>query len=180
MMARPALRDTDESVFDSASVVSAVVQRLAARYRPAPPVRRLPERVDLTSVRSLAAERARTGIVWALDEFADPVSLDGRESPFLVITGRARCGRTTAARGDHVRDRPGVRAGLVAGHRRVGGRRSGPRAQVWLVTPDRQLLKVLAESYVERFAYRADDVTALAAELWRRCWPNGFRRRACR
>jgi type VII secretion protein EccCa/type VII secretion protein EccCb len=162
LMGRPALRDTDESVFDSSSVVAAVA-RQAARWRPAPPVRRLPSRVELAQIRSMAAERARTGMVWALDEFAEPVSLDGRESPFLVITGRARSGRTTAA------------AALMSEIARVyapGSSRAPapaadarPQAQVWLVTPDRQLLKVLPESYVERFAYRADDVKTLASEL---------------
>jgi DNA segregation ATPase FtsK/SpoIIIE-like protein len=162
LMARPALRDSEETVFDSSSVVAAVT-RLAGRWRPAPPVRRLPDRVELGQIRSMAAERSRPGTVWALDEFGEPVSLDGRESPFLVITGRARSGRTTAA------------ATLMSEIARVyapGSSRAPasaadlrPPAQVWLVTPNRQLLKVLPESYVERFAYRADDVKALAMEL---------------
>jgi type VII secretion protein EccCa/type VII secretion protein EccCb len=162
LMARPALRDTDTSVFDSASVVAAV-QRLAGRWRPAPPVRRLPALVELDKIRALATQRHTAGIVWAVDEFAEPVTFDARESPFLVITGRARAGRTTAA------------AALmteIARHYAPATSRAPanpadtrPPAQIWLVTPNRQLLKVLPESYVERFAYRADDVKTMAVEL---------------
>ena len=161
-MARPALRDTAESVFDSASVVAAVA-RVAARYRRAPGVRRLPARVDLPQVVALAADRGVPGIVYGVDEFTDPVTLDAASSPFLVITGMARCGRTTAA------------AALMTEIARVyapGGSRAAraptdrrPPAQVWLISPDRKLLRVLGEDYVQRFAYRADNVKALAAEL---------------
>ena len=104
-----------------------------------------------------------SGMVWALDEFAQPVDLDGRESPFLVITGRARSGRTTAAAALMSE----IARAYAPGSSRAPapGADARPPAQVWLVTPDRQLLKVLPESYVERFAYRADDVKALAGEL---------------
>jgi len=162
LMARPALRDTAESVFDSASVVAAVA-RVAARYRPAPGVRRLPARVDLPQVVALAADRGVPDIVYGVDEFTEPVTLDAASSPFLVITGMARCGRTTAA------------AALMTEIARVyapGGSRAAraptdrrPPAQVWLISPDRKLLRVLGEDYVQRFAYRADNVKALAAEL---------------
>ena len=162
LMARPALRGTDESEFASSSVVAAVA-RLAGRWRPAPVVRRLPKHVDLAQIRAMAAGRGIAGMVWAVDEFAEPVTLDGRESPFLVITGQARCGRSSAA------------AAIMSEMARVyapGSSRATPTAaeqrppaQLWLVTPDRQLLKAVPEDYVQRFAYRADDVKALAGEL---------------
>ena len=162
LMARPALRGTEASVFDSSSVVAAVA-RLAGRWRPAPVVRRLPKHVELAQIRAMAAARGVEGMVWAVDEFAEPVTLDGRESPFLVITGQARCGRTTAAAAimseiARVYAPGASRAAAAPGEQR-------PPAQVWLVSPDRRLLTVLGEDYVQRFAYRADDVQALASEL---------------
>lgn len=162
LMARPALRSTDSSVFDSASVVAAV-QQVAAGYRRAPEVRRLPTRVDLAQVEALAAQRGARGLAYAVDEFADPVTFDAAGSPFLVITGRARCGRTTAAAALMTQIAchyaPGSsHAGKAAGDERVP-------AQVWVISPDRKLLRVLGEDYVQRFAYRADGVRTMAAEL---------------
>jgi hypothetical protein len=40
-----------------------------------------------------------------------------------------------------------------------------PRAQVWLVNPARQLLRVLGSDYLERYTYRPDEVLPLAREL---------------
>lgn len=162
LMARPALRDTADSVFDSASVVAAV-QRLAAGYRPAPGVRRLPARVDLPQVVALARDRGVGAMVYGVDEFTAPVTLDTAREPFLVITGMARCGRTTAA-ATLMREIARVYApGGSRATRAPGDKR--PLAQVWLISPDRKLLRVLGEDYVERFAYRADGVRTLAAEL---------------
>ena len=161
MMARPALRGTPETEFESVSVVAAV-QRLAGRFRPAPPVRRLPDRIDLPALRKVAAEQNRAGIVWGMDEFAAPVAMDVRRYPYLVITGRAKCGRTTACATimseiSRVYAPGGSKAGPPAGDR--------PSAQVWLVNPGRQLLRVLGSEYLERFTYRIDEVETLAYEL---------------
>jgi len=49
MIARPAPRGTPETVFDSDTVVTAV-KRLAGPYRLAPPVRRLPGRIELPAL----------------------------------------------------------------------------------------------------------------------------------
>jgi hypothetical protein len=38
-------------------------------------------------------------------------------------------------------------------------------AQVWLIDPGRRLLRVLGGDYLERFAYRVDEVKALAMDL---------------
>ena len=81
MIARPAPRGTPETVFDSDSVVTAV-KRLADAYRPAPPVRRLPDRIELPALQSLAAERGADGIVSGIDEFASPVALDAERFPY--------------------------------------------------------------------------------------------------
>ncbi len=162
MMARPALRETDSVTFDSATVVAAVA-RVAAGYRPAPPVRRLPERVELASVREAARRAGQPGIVWALDEFTAPVPLAPAESPYLLVTGAEDCGRTS------------VCAAIMAEIARVyapGSSRAVPApgedrppAQVWLVDPSRELLRVLGDGYLERFAYAADGVRAMMADL---------------
>ncbi|TDO06499.1 type VII secretion protein EccCa/type VII secretion protein EccCb [Mycobacterium sp. BK086] len=162
MTARPALRDTDGTTFDSASVVDAVA-RVAAGYRPAPAVRRLPERVELGAVRDSARHLGQHGIVWALDEFTTPVGLSGTESPYLLITGADDCGRTMAcaaimAEIARVYAPGSSRATAAAGDDR-------PPAQVWLVDPSRELLRVLGDDYLERFAYAPDGVRQLMAEL---------------
>jgi DNA segregation ATPase FtsK/SpoIIIE, S-DNA-T family len=164
LVARPALRSTGDDVFDSASIVEAV-RRLAARYRPAPPVRRLPEKVELADLRGLAGQRAHSGLAWGVDELDHLVGLDTESSPFLVITGREDCGRTNAVAAimseiERVYA-PGSTSALATG----GPADPRPRAQVWLVNPARELLRVLGSDYLERFTYRPDEVADLARDL---------------
>lgn len=147
LMARPALEATDAEVFDSRSVVAAVNQ-LAAGYTAARKVRRLPQRVTGGELAALAARDTRTSstMVWAFTETERAAFF---ESQHLMITGQARCGRTTAC-ATLMREigrvyAPG--AGATTGE--LEGR---PTAQVWLVDPRRQLLNVLDPSYVARFA----------------------------
>jgi len=161
MIARPALRGTPDTEFDSRSVVEAV-GRLAGGYRAAPPVRRLPDRIELPALRAAAAAAGRAGIVWGMDEFAAPVALDGERFPYLVITGRARCGRTTACAAIMNEIARVYAPGASAAPAPPGDQ---PAAQVWLVNPGRQLLRVLGSEYLQRFTYRIDEVEALASEL---------------
>jgi DNA segregation ATPase FtsK/SpoIIIE, S-DNA-T family len=164
LIARPALRSTGDEVFDSASIVDAV-RRVAARYRPAPPVRRLPNKIELPDLRRLAAQRGHSGLAWGIDELDHLVGLDTKTSPFLVITGREDCGRTNAVAAimseiERVYA-PGSTSALAA----ADPDDARPRAQVWLVNPARELLRVLGSDYLERFTYRPDEVLGLARDL---------------
>jgi DNA segregation ATPase FtsK/SpoIIIE, S-DNA-T family len=164
LIARPALRSTGDDVFDSTSVVEAV-RRVAAAYRPAPPVRRLPASVDLADLRRVAARRGHGGLAWGIDELDQLVGLDTDSSPFLVITGRNECGRTNAVAAIMSEIgrvyAPGTTDALASAD--LDDPR--PRAQVWLVNPARQLLRVLGPDYLERYTYRSDEVGPMAREL---------------
>ncbi|MCX2715622.1 type VII secretion protein EccCa [Mycolicibacterium sp. J2] len=161
LIARPALSGTPTSEFRSDSVVEAV-RRVAAKYRPAPPVRQLPTAVTLSELQARAEREKHVGMAWAVNERDQLVGLD-KDSPFLVITGREKSGRTNA---------------LSAILREIGRvyapgsssavpdpRDTRPRAQVWLISPRRELLRVLGKDYLERFTYRNDEMGPWAAEL---------------
>ncbi len=158
LMARPALDVTADDVFDSRSVVEAV-RRLAGRFEPAPPVRRLPRLVTRAELAASAQQEGRAQeMVWAMSETRRPVYFDG---PHLVITGQKQCGRTAACAtimGEIAR----VYAPGASG---AAGPQHAQAAQVWLVDPRRQLLRVLDSSYVHKFAYTPDAVRPMMTEL---------------
>ncbi|MGY4646659.1 type VII secretion protein EccCa [Mycobacterium sp. URHB0021] len=160
-IARPALHGTPESVFKSDSVVEEV-RGVAANYRAAPRVRRLPAEISLADLQARARRERHPGMAWALDERDQLVGL-GQDSPFLVVTGREDCGRTnTLAAVMHEIKRvyaPGATAATP------DPRDTRPRAQVWLVNPRRELLRLLGKDYLERFTYRNDEVGPWAVEL---------------
>jgi DNA segregation ATPase FtsK/SpoIIIE, S-DNA-T family len=87
----------------------------------------------------------------------------GEDSPFLLITGRDDCGRTTAIRAIMQEIRRVYAPGATAA--RVDPRDTRPRAQVWLVDPRRELLRTLGPDYLERFTYRNDEAKTFAREL---------------
>ncbi|OPX07355.1 type VII secretion protein EccCa [Mycobacterium sp. AT1] len=161
LIARPALRGTPDSVVKSDSVVEAV-RRVAGKYRPAPRVRQLPAEITLSDLQGRAVRERHPGMAWALDERDQLVGL-GEDSPFLVVTGREDCGRTTALRAVMHEIRrvyaPGATAAVP------DPRDTRPRAQVWLVNPRRELLRVLDKDYLERFTYRNDEVGPWASQL---------------
>lgn len=162
MMARPALRGTGERVFEAQSVVARVAQ-LAKSYQPAPRVRQLPNRIELAQLRQAAAAHQHAGAVWAVNEFSLPVGLGNARSPFLVITGNRQCGRTTTCAAIMSEIGRVYAPGSSKAVRAADDPR--PSAQVWLVTPDRDLLRVLDSSYVEAFSYRTDTTGQLAERL---------------
>ncbi|SRX95254.1 hypothetical protein MSP7336_03518 [Mycobacterium shimoidei] len=176
LVARPALGNTEKSVFESESVAAAVSQVAVGH---APPVRRLPAWFGLDQLRALAAADRRQGvgaggIAWAISELdLQPVYLNFDDNAHLMVTGRRECGRTTTL------------ATIMAEIGRIyapgassAPPTSQPSAQVWLVDPRRQLLTVLGTDYVENFAYNLDGVAAmmdqLAATLARREPPPGL------
>ncbi|HET9876594.1 MAG TPA: type VII secretion protein EccCa [Mycobacterium sp.] len=163
LIARPAMGETPERVFESDTVAAAVSQVAVGRVRP---VRRLPARFGLDEVRRAAAADHREGvgaggIAWAMSELdLQPVYLNFAENGHLMVTGRRECGRTTTL------------ATIMAEIERVyapgastAPSASAPSAQVWLVDPRRQLLTTLGTDYVEKFAYNMDGVVALVNEL---------------
>ncbi len=161
LIARPAMSGTPNSEFRSESVVEAVC-RVAAKYRPAPRVRQLPTEITLADLQARAQREQHAGMAWALNERDQLVGLE-KDSPFLVITGREDCGRTNALSAI-MREiarvyAPGASAAVP------DPRDARPRAQVWLVSPRRELLRVLGKDYLERFTYRNDEVGPWAAEL---------------
>ncbi|MBN3459458.1 type VII secretion protein EccCa [Mycobacterium sp. DSM 3803] len=162
MMARPALRGTEGHAFESQSVV-AMVAKLATGYQPARPVHLLPARVDLAQLQESAARHQHSGMVWAMNEFALPVGLENSRSPFLAIVGEPDCGRTTTCAAIMTE---------IARFYAPGASKAEPdsndarrRAQVWLYSPGRELLRVLGREYLERFAYRADVLRAMIKDL---------------
>ena len=185
LMARPALESTAAEVFDSRSVADAV-GRVGAAFTPAAKVRRLPQRVAAAQLAAVAAGDGRVAstMVWALDETERPVFFDGQH---LLITGQTRCGRTTAC-ATLMHEIGRLYAPGAEGAGAVAVRAGRAAAQVWLVDPRRQLLNVLAASYVHRFAstptavkQRMDELAQLLAPrlpggppimgLW---WPQAF------
>ncbi len=176
LVARPALQDTPEAVFESDSVAGAVSAVAVGQARP---IRRLPARFGLDQVRAVAANDHREGvgaggIAWGISELdLQPVYLNFNENGHLMVTGRRECGRTTtlATIMSEIGRvyAPGASSAPPA---------SGPSAQVWLIDPRRQLLTTLGSDYVETFAYNLDGVVAmvneLAATLARREPPPGL------
>lgn len=163
MTARPALSGTPGEVFDSSSVVAAV-RRIAASYRPAPVVRRLPQELSLADLRAAARSAADgsslASVLWGLDEFDHPVTLDG---PHLLVTGQAKCGRTTLCR---------TVLSEIARVYAPGADAAAPdptdpreRAQVWLITPRRELLQELGGEYLQGWAYQGEGIKALMSDL---------------
>jgi len=163
LVARPALANTPNNIFESDSVVEAVSRLTSAQ---APPVRRLPATFGVQQVRELAARDTRQGvgaggITWAISELdLAPVYLNFAENSHLMVTGRRECGKTTTlATIMSEIDRlyaPGATSAPPTSQR---------SAQVWLVDPRRQLLTVLGSEYVEKFAYNLDGVNAMMADL---------------
>lgn len=163
LVARPALHNAPDGVFESDTVATAVSQVAEGRARP---VRRLPAKFGLDQVRAVAANDHREGvgaggIAWGISELdLQPVYLNFGGSSHLVVTGRRECGRTTTL------------ATIMSEIERVYQPGSstaepptGPSAQVWLVDPRRQLLTTLGSEYVEKFAYNLDGVLQMIGEL---------------
>ena len=165
LVARPALANTADNIFESDSVVAAV-SRLASGQ--APPVRRLPAKFGVEQVRELAARDTRQGvgaggIAWAISELdLQPVYLNFAENGHLMVTGRRECGRTTTLATIMSEVGRLYAPGSSSAPTPPAGR---PSAQIWLVDPRRQLLTTLGSDYMEKFAYNLDGVQAMMGEL---------------
>lgn len=167
LIARPAMSDTPERVFESDSVAAALAHVAVGRVRP---VRRLPARFGLDEVRAAAAADHREGvgvggIAWAISELdLQPVYLNFAENGHLMVTGRRECGRTTTL-ATIMSEIERVYAPGASSAPPPDGQPDRPSAQVWLVDPRRQLLTTLGSDYVEKFAYNLDGTVALVNEL---------------
>ena len=162
LIARPALRGTPATVFDSASVVEAV-RRVAANTARRRGSAQLPTEVTLAELQARAHREQHPGMAWALER----ARRAGRYGQGIAVPGghRSRGLRADQRPGrDHARNQAGLRAGAHSGTARATDD-DRPRAQVWLVDPRRELLKVLGKDYLERFIYRNNEVGPWAAEL---------------
>jgi type VII secretion protein EccCa/type VII secretion protein EccCb len=163
LVARPALHNTPDGVFESDSVATALGRVTEGRARP---VRRLPARFGLDQVRAVTASDHREGvgaggIAWAISELdLQPVYLNFAENGHLMVTGRRECGRTTTLA--TIMSEIGR---VYAPGASAAPPTSSPSAQVWLIDPRRQLLTMLGSDYVEKFAYNLDGVLAMINEL---------------
>ncbi len=165
LVARPALGNTPDKIFESDSVVAAV-SRIASGQ--APPVRRLPAKFGVEQVRELTARDSRQGvgvggIAWAISELdLAPVYLNFAENSHLMVTGRRECGKTTTLATIMSEIGRLYAPGSTSAPTPAEGQ---PSAQVWLVDPRRQLLTALGSDYVEKFAYNLDGVNEMMNEL---------------
>ena len=163
LIARPALAEAAQEIFESDSVAAAVSQVAVGQVRP---VRRLPARFGLDEVRVAAADDQRQGvgaggIAWAISELdLRPVYLNFAENAHLMVTGRRECGKTTT-----LATVMSEIERLYAPGAGTAPETSARSAQVWLVDPRRQLLTTLGPDYVEKFAYNLDGAVALVNEL---------------
>lgn len=160
LMARPTTEAGAGDGFDSRSVVHAVRQH-AVRYTAAPKVRRLPQRVTPPDLARVAAGDASTATVpvWALSETEQLMYFEGQH---LLITGLAKCGRTSACAAV-MAELARVYAPGAEGQPAQPG--TGRAAQVWLVDPRRQLHSALDPSYVHRVASTPSMIKTRMTEL---------------
>ena len=173
LIARPAEAGSPARVFESDRLAAAVAQRTGPHHR-ARPVRRLPERVRLETLRTAVSADRREGIgaggiAWALSDLdLLPVYWNFDESPHFIATGLTGCGRTTLAATvmaeiSRVYAPGGSTAAEAAGN--AGQEDTRPSAQVWLVDPRRVLLTRLGPKYVARFAYTVDALASMIDDL---------------
>ncbi|MDQ1249416.1 MAG: segregation ATPase FtsK/SpoIIIE, family [Actinomycetota bacterium] len=160
MIARPALSGTPGEEFDSASVATAV-RRAAAGYRPAPGVRRLPARLPLGELRAAAsAAGGPAAVMWGVNESARPIAFDG---PHLIVTGQEDCGRTTLCRTVLAEISRVYAPGASTAVPNPADPRE--RAQVWLISPRRDLLRDITSDYLQDWAYQPEGIKTLMANL---------------
>ena len=129
---------------------------------------RLPERVALSQIiagfADTAGESDPLNIPFAIGEGAlQPVALPTRALPNLLVMGRQMCGKTTT---------------LAAIGQAITSRLSPEQAQITIIDPKTTLIGKIQGEHVRAYAYTADDVDAviaqLVAELQDRLPPSGL------
>lgn len=116
---------------------------------------RLPERIQLSDV--VEAFRGDPGDVdpltlpFAIGETAlQPVALPTRSVPNILVVGRQLCGKTTA---------------LAAFGQMITARCAPEQAQITIIDPKTSLIGRIQGEHVRAYAYTADDIDAVVAEL---------------
>ncbi len=129
---------------------------------------RLPDRIELGEIvtvhRDLPASVDPWSIPFALGETAlQPVSLQTRVTPNLLVVGRQGCGKTST---------------LAAIGQSIMATLSPEQAQIVIIDPKTSLIGKVQGPHVRAYAYTADDVDqvleSLAAELQDRLPPSGL------
>ena len=116
---------------------------------------RLPERIAL---REIIARYGTDGpaadpfnIVFAIGESAlQPIALQTRQVPNLLVVGRQGCGKTSA---------------LAAIGQSITARLSPEQAQITIIDPKTSLIGQIPENNVRAYAYTADDIDRVLAEI---------------
>src|SRR5699024_2415943 len=90
-------------------------------------------------------------IPFALGETAlEPVALPSRTVPSMLVMGRQACGKTTA---------------LAAFGQAITSRLTSEQAQITIIDPKTTLIGQIRGPHVRAYAYTADDVDTVLAEL---------------
>jgi type VII secretion protein EccCa/type VII secretion protein EccCb len=116
---------------------------------------RLPERVALSEIIASFADTAAAAdplnIPFAIGESAlQPVALPARALPNMLVMGRQLCGKTTT---------------MAAFGQAVMSRFGPEQAQITIIDPKTTLIGKIQGPHVRAYAYTADDVDAVIAEL---------------
>ncbi|OBK10744.1 type VII secretion protein EccCa [Mycobacterium asiaticum] len=116
---------------------------------------RLPERIRLREVATAFAATAGNtdpmNIPFGIGETAlQPVVLPARVVPNLLVVGRQACGKTTT---------------LAAIGQMVVARCTPEQAQITIIDPKTSLIGKIQGDHVRAYAYTADDIDAVIAEL---------------
>ena len=116
---------------------------------------RLPERVQMAQIievyeRSVAANDP-LNIPFAIGESGlQPVALPSQMLPNMIVMGRQQCGKTTA---------------LAAIGQAITQRFTPEQAQITVIDPKTTLIGKIRGPHVRAYAYTADDIDAVVAEL---------------
>ncbi len=156
-----------ESERVSARGIGAVIAQVTGADR-VEQLSRLPERVALTQIIE-AYDRTAEGadplnIPFAIGESGlQPVALPARALPNMLVMGRQLCGKTTT---------------LAAIGQAITQRFTPEQAQITVIDPKTTLIGKIRGPHVRAYAYTADDIDAviaeLAAELRDRLPPSGL------
>lgn len=145
----PELRGPDGERIPAREIGAAIAGRTGAAS--VETLARLPERIPLRDI--LTAHRGGDvlDIPFALGESAlQPVALPARQLPHLLIVGRQGCGKTNT---------------LAAIGQAVAAGLSSEQAQITIIDPKTTLIGRIQGEGVRAYAYTADDIDRVLAEL---------------
>lgn len=116
---------------------------------------RLPERVELRQIIAAFSQSAAAAqpasVPFAIGETAlQPVALDTRNTPSMIVVGRQGCGKTST---------------LAAVGQAIIDRFTPEQAQITIIDPKTSLIGQVQGPHVRAYAYTQDDIDGTLAEL---------------